>query len=294
MNIMQEEAHVAAVKLQRHSLESARAYERSVYLQQENDLLKAELLTLRLSSTQTDAASTSNAHVQELTLSLRKLSHKLTLTEEALRQKTKTWITAQADVTKARIAIEAAFGLIDKLRAREEAQEVRAGELEMRVQKLEEEMRMSDFTIAEYAALVRDMEARPRSLDSTDSRTDGRTDPIPISTLSQGKLKLQHLIDNFRSQHDDTFLELQKTRGELEFARVRLDSEKKYEQALITELTQAKGELDKLKISDDTAAKMVARYMQVFVLSSLSCETEISPGNSLNRQQIRSSHPLTR
>lgn len=158
---------------------------------------------------------------------------------------------------------EAAYELIDKVHAREEAEKVRAGELEVRIQKLEEEMRMSDLTIAEYAALVRDMEARPRSLDSA---SNGHANPIPLSTLSEGKLQLQHLIDDFRSRHDDTVLELQKTRGELEFAQSRLDSEKKYERALITELTQAKGELDQLKISDDTAAKMVARYMSVLIL----------------------------
>ena len=90
------------MKLQRYSLDTTRTHKQTVSLKRENDLLKVELAVLRATPTPSDLSFASQAHIQELTLSLRKLSHKLTLTEEVLLAKTEALITAQADLTKAR------------------------------------------------------------------------------------------------------------------------------------------------------------------------------------------------
>ena len=234
------------MKLQRHSLDTARTHERAVHLERENDLLKAELAVLR-ASPHPDSTSASQTHVQELTLSLRKLSQKMSLTEEKLLQSTTAIVSAQADSMKARAALEAAY----ELGAR----------------------------VSEYAALVRGMEARNKSSDS-----NGHLDEMTLaSTLGDGKLSLERVVNEFQAQHDELSQELDRTKAELEVTRSQLYAGKKGEDTVVTELGRTKTELEKLKVDDGTAAKMVARYMYEFVSSlPISLFTPAS-GNSLSR-----------
>ena len=258
------------MKLQRYSLDTARTHERAVSLKRENDLLKAELAVLRATPTPTDLSFSSQADIQELTLSLRKLSHKLTLTEEALLAKTEALITAQADLTKAQIGLEVAYELGVELRSREDVEKVRAKKLELKIMQLEEAIRMSDVAIAEYAKLVRDMEARPMSLGSTVQPSKERAgDANIMSALSEGRFNSQHLAENFRAQCEELHHEVLGLQGELEVARSQLEAENKGEKAILAECAWMKTELDKLKIDDKTAAKLVARYMSVSYILSL-------------------------
>lgn len=266
------------MKLQRHSLDTARTHERAVHLERENDLLKAELAVLR-ASPHPDSTSASQTHVQELTLSLRKLSQKMSLTEEKLLQSTTAIVSAQADSMKARAALEAAYELGARVRGREETGKAKERDLEWQIRKLEEQLKMSDVVVGEYAALVRGMEARNKSSDS-----NGHLDEMTLaSTLGDRKLSLERVVNEFQAQHDELSQELDRTKAELEVARSQLYAGKKGEDTVVTELGRTKTELEKLKVDDGTAAKMVARYMYEFV-SSLPISLFIpASGNSLSR-----------
>lgn len=258
--LCQEECHASALKFQRRSLDNAQSHERAERLQRENDLLKAEIALLRANPAQSEPSSESKAHIQELTLSLRRLSHKLTLSEELLLERTKELLSTQAKVVEAQTARNATNGLVEELRAREEAERNSMRDLALRVRKQEEELRMSDVVICEYADLVRQLEARSKMGDQDGIHTKSAT---LDSALSHGRFDLQQVIESFRSQYDETYLELEKTRGELEVARSQLLAKEQAEQAIMENFALTKAELDQLKINDETAAKMVARYMYV-------------------------------
>lgn len=239
-------------------------------LKRENELLKTELAVLRATPTPADASFASQALIQELTLSLRKLSHKLTLTEEALLAKTEALITAQADLTKAQIGLEVVYELGAELRSREDVEKVRVKELELKIMQLEEAARMSDVAIAEYAKLVRDMEARPISLSLTARPSKEHAGDANItSALSEGRFNSQHLAENFRAQYEELHHEVLGLQSELEVTRSQLEAENKGETAILAECAWTTTELDKLRIDDKTAAKLVARYMSVSYILSL-------------------------
>ncbi|KAF9524456.1 hypothetical protein CPB83DRAFT_897854 [Crepidotus variabilis] len=247
----QEEAHLSAVKLQRYSLDTARTHERSSRLERDNELLRAELAVLRDSNRAHDPL-TSQMHVQELTLSLRKLSEKLTLTEEALLEKTTSLVNAETDSIKARVAQDAAYELGATVRGREEAGKLREWDLELKISTLEEQLRMSDAVVGEYAALVRGMEGR----------TKNSTDSTISSVLPQNKLDLQHMVEKFQQEHVETLQELERTRSILDVVNAKLNGQRTGEEALRAEYGRTRTELERLKIDDGTAAKMVSRYMQ--------------------------------
>ena len=264
----QEESHASAVKFQRRSLDNAQCHERAAHLQRENDLLKAELALLRATPAQSESSSESKAHIQELTLSLRRLSHKLTLAEEVLLDKTKALVNTQANVAKAQAARDAANGLAAEIRTRSEAERTNMRDLALRVRKQEEELRMSDVVICEYAELVRQLEARSRTGDEANADSVRTKSSTLDSALPHGRFDLQQVIEGFHSQYDETCQELEKTRGELDVARSQLLANQQAEQAVMEDFALTKAELDQLKINDGTAAKMVARYMFVLVFFS--------------------------
>jgi hypothetical protein len=289
-----EESHASAVKFQRRSLDNAQCHERAANLQRENDLLKVELALLRATPEQSEPSSAAKAHIQELTLSLRKLSHKLTLAEEVLLDKTKALLHTQANVEKARAARDAANGLAAEIRAREEAERTTTRDLSLRVRRQEEELRMSDVVIREYAELVRQLEARSKTGEQADADPIRAKSSMLDSVLPQGRFDLQQVVEGFRSQYDEIFQELEQTRGELEVARSQLLAKLQAEQAIMEDFAVTKAELDQLKINDGTAAKMVARYMFVLVflyilLSRLRDNMNSILGNSLNRRPTPSS-----
>jgi len=138
-------------------------------------------------------------------------------------------------------------------------------DLALRVRKQEEELRMSDVVIGEYAELVRQLEVRSKNGGQSNADAIRTKSSTLDSALSHGRFDLQQVIEGFRSQYDETYQELEKTRGELQIARSQLFAKQQAEQAVMEDFAQTKAELDQLKINDGTAAKMVARYMFVLV-----------------------------
>ena len=214
--------------------------------------------------------------MQQLTLSLRRLSEKLTLTEDALSNKTAELAQANADLLKARLAAENAYELAARVRGREEAAVIRETDLQWRLKSAEEEKMMSLVAVGEYANLVRSMEARMGlgststlvSPDGTKVEGDlekhysGDTSSVALAnSLVEGKIGLKRLLSEFQSDTEELHHQLEQLRGELEGLKSTYDAERKGTHTLHQELAKAQAELHMLKIDDNTAAKMVSRYM---------------------------------
>ncbi|KJA24164.1 hypothetical protein HYPSUDRAFT_200683 [Hypholoma sublateritium FD-334 SS-4] len=245
----QEEAHASAVKLQRYSLDSSRTHERAVHLERENDLLKAELAVLRANPHPDDGAHSSD---------------KIESTEDALLSKTTELIHAQTETIKAKAAAEGAYELGARVRGREEAALARERGLQNRIMQLEEDARIADVALKEYAALVREMETRrSSSVTENDDDVEVVDQGTRISaTVFEGKLTRSKLHDQFKAETDALQKQSQQITNELEVSKSLLGAESKVNAALVQELGNTKAALEKLHLEDSTAAKMVSRYMQ--------------------------------
>ncbi|KAI0293560.1 hypothetical protein BC826DRAFT_1014818 [Russula brevipes] len=242
----QHEAHTSALKLQRHSLEAAMAIERAQALEHENTAARAELVALR-------AHPDSTPHPAELQLP------EFTL---ALRQ-------MQGAASRAHFAAESAFGVAAVL-ARERA-------LLLRLRAAEEEGRMMDRAVTEYADLLAVLApSQPPLPPPKDSiaHAAGRN-PLTASpqeqngsgtsrfeALQEQKAGLYRLVEEFEGTKEALRDEIGKVQIELEGVRTELEAERKGAEEEHQRLTNALTELERLKHDDNAAAKMVSRYMK--------------------------------
>ena len=210
--------------------------------------------------------------VSELTLALRRLSDKLTAVEETLLVRTKELADARSELANAQHEIEAARALAADARAREEEGLAREREQGRKLKAAEEERRMADLVVQEYANLVRKLEGRARAPSGASSassidlqRHDTGSTTTLLDSLSEGKLGLQKLLEYFNGQNERLEAEIAKLHGdngllykELEVARLGAEHDRR-------ELANAIQELDKYRADDNTATKMVSRYMFVSI-----------------------------
>ncbi|KZT23990.1 hypothetical protein NEOLEDRAFT_1117271 [Neolentinus lepideus HHB14362 ss-1] len=267
----QHEAHASSVKLQRHSLETSHALERTHVLERENAILREELAVLR--SHPDISPHPATLQVNELTLSLRRLSDKLTYTEEALLTRTTQLSNALGEVSRAKHDAEAAYELAAKGRAREEEGKARERELESRVRVAEEERKMTDLVVQEYADLVRSLEGRKSSIAtsrriasddgsaSIASAASGSSTTL-VESLSEGKSGLQKLMAEYNGEVERLEAEVENLRGQLNIAQAKLQAEQKSRQEDRDSMARARTQLDQLKADDNAAAKVVSRYMK--------------------------------
>ncbi|RPD66590.1 hypothetical protein L226DRAFT_609403 [Lentinus tigrinus ALCF2SS1-7] len=263
----QHEAYATSLKLQRHSLEAAQALDHARALERENTRLRDEITVLRDSP---DTTPTETAfQVPELTLALRRLSDKLTAVEETLLERTKEVVDVRSELASAQHEIEAARALAAEARAREEEGLARERELERKVRATEEERRMADLVVQEYAALVRKLEGRskapstPSSASSMDIQHSSNGSATTLADgLAEGKLGLQKLLEEFNGRHERLQSDIAKLHGdngllykELEVARQGANHDR-------DELAKTLHELDTYRADDNTATKMVSRYMK--------------------------------
>ncbi|KAI0748392.1 hypothetical protein C8Q80DRAFT_1102800 [Daedaleopsis nitida] len=263
----QHEAHVASLKLRRHSLEASQAVEHARSLERENTRLKEEVAFLRANpdTTPTDASF----RIPELTLALRRLSDKLTAVEEALSVRTKESVDACSELVGAQHEVSAARAVAAEACAREEEGLARERELERKLRAAEEERRLSDLVVQEYADLVRKLEGRPKvhlappSSSSVDlQRSTNGSETTLVDTLSEGKLGLHKLLEEFNGRNERLQADISKLHNdngllykELEVARQGVEHDR-------TRLAETLHELDKYRADDNTATKMVSRYMK--------------------------------
>ncbi len=97
------------MKLQQHALTTPNSHERLIQLERENALLKSEL-ELTCIRIPPNLILQFSSH-RKLTLSLKRLSDKLSLTEDTLLERTTQLTHANAELTKAKVAAEGAYAL---------------------------------------------------------------------------------------------------------------------------------------------------------------------------------------
>ncbi|KAI0689426.1 hypothetical protein BC835DRAFT_1418520 [Cytidiella melzeri] len=257
----QHEAHAASVKLQRYALNNSNAIQHAHALEQENARLREELEILRAHPDSAPQAAT--LQVPELTLALRKLSDKLTLTEGTLLARSIELVHAQSELRKARQERDVVLVAARQVNARVEEGKLRERELLRKAQAAEEETKLANMVLEEYAALVRKLEGRSSNSSSISREGDHSTSqPTPASSFTEGKAGLQRLLSEFNKENERLAFELGKVRSESELVHAQLEAERQRSEADRESLAKIILELDQYRADDTTAAKMVSRYMK--------------------------------
>lgn len=284
----QDEAHTTSIKLQRHSLDAASAHDRLSLLERENDVLRKEIAVLR-AYPHPDASHDSHpavSQVRQLTLSLRILSDKLSQTEEALLTRTAALVDASNEAKKAKHAADGAYQFAARVRRRDEEEMGKERELQGKLKATEEKLSMSDLAVKEYAGLVRTLEnklAASRAAIGRDSVSAVRDTTVydhSGASLSQsfeeGKFGLQRLLSEFSQESERQHAEIERLQGELAMSKVQLEAQYLSIEEERIELAETQAELQKLRVDDNTAAKMVSRYMTFSQASTNSLQTSLS------------------
>ncbi|KZT71338.1 hypothetical protein DAEQUDRAFT_810018 [Daedalea quercina L-15889] len=263
----QHEAHAASVKLQRHSLDTTHAIERAYALESENAKLREEVATLKAHPD--TAPHPAELQVQELTIAHRRLSDKLTLTEEALFSRTSELISTQSDFAKIQNSVDAAHELAAQRQGQVKVAEAKQRELERKLRAAEEERKLSDLVVQEYADLVRTLEGRPRTQAASASAASfplgnagNNSSATLVDSLSEGKSGLQKLLGELNGEHEQLGAEVSRLQGELTGLESELQVERKRGLDDRAQLAQSLVDMERYRIDDNTAAKMVSRYMK--------------------------------
>ena len=246
---------------------------------------------------------------------MRRASDKLSLSEDALRERTAQFVDMQGAASRAHHAAENAFGVAAGARAREEEALVRERGLMLQLRVAEEEGWMMDRAVREYADLVRALERR-QSLPSSPPRPSLPSPPTPppkqalpdgahtsngkppeqdkngksaFESLQEREEGLHRLAGEFEGTNKALSDEIGRLQVELDGARSELEAERKAAGEERLRLSNALAELERNKHDDNAAAKMVSRYMYVqfshhfFPIK----DAPTSTGSSPKPQQIR-------
>ncbi|KAL0946430.1 hypothetical protein HGRIS_012653 [Hohenbuehelia grisea] len=275
----QSEAHGLSVKLQRHTLQNSQEAERVQLLEYENGLLRTEVESLRLA----ELPDSQQQQIHQMTLSMRVLSSKLSLTEDALLARTTELAEATSASDKATAQAASAYALAAQVRYREEEVKVRERELERRLLAAEEERKMAELAVSEYADFVRSLETRPEpgksppslALQASSSSGSNSSQTTLVSNLSEGKSGLHKLLSEFNTSTDKLHEEITRLETELETLNARYDAQIKSGQQASAQTARARFELDKHLLDDNTAAKMVSRYMSFSQSQIISLQSRI-------------------
>jgi CII-binding regulator of phage lambda lysogenization HflD len=215
-----------------------------------------------------DLAAVNASHqVAELTLALRSLSDKLTATELALVARTTELATALNDIRKQRYEVERAKEEASRQRGIKIQHEEREREMERRIQAAEQERNMTDLVVQEYADLVRTLEGRQRSPShsrtSSNASGSGTVSESLVNGLASNRQGLQKLLSEFSASSQALEAEISRLHGELESLAAQRDAEQRATADERAQAAQVTVELERLRVDDNTSAKMVSRYMYV-------------------------------
>lgn len=255
--------------------------------------MREELETLRANPDSTPHPAA--LQVPELTLALRKLSDKLTATEETLLTRTAELLHTREALSQAHHDSSAARELANQARAREEAAKERERQMALRAKAAEEERKMTDFVVQEYADLVRSLQGQGHSHSRNPSATsqNGGSEevsapPTPADSLVEGRSGLQRLLSEFNGESEKLTSELHRMQGDIDSLTASLEVERKSSEEIRSQLAEALVQLDKCKADDTTATKMVSRYMSVLLTVFLCALLNFLHlvGNSRNLQQM--------
>ncbi|KAG2154114.1 hypothetical protein DEU56DRAFT_773219 [Suillus clintonianus] len=262
----QHEAHQAALKLQRYTLAAAQTNARLHLLESQHSLLASELATLRAHSLPPPNSQSDIHVVQELTLALRRSSEKLDLTEHALAERAAELVNILNEAHRARHDAEGAYKLAASARAREEEGKVRERGLATRLQAAEEERRLIELVVHEYADLVRSLDGRKSSLGNgsavLQNASASASSLTLVEGLHEGKTNLHRLMTEFAFENEKSETTITQLRNDIATLESILDAERKTAAQDRAQLAKAQLDLEILKLDDTTAAKMVSRYMK--------------------------------
>ncbi|TFY71550.1 hypothetical protein EVG20_g1436 [Dentipellis fragilis] len=256
----QREAHASSLKLQRHSLESTYALEKAQALQRENAALREELAALHAHPD--TSPHPAELQVPEMTISLRKLSDKLTETEQTLFARTSELANALGDLNKLKQEVAGAYLLSSESRQKEESSKARERELARRVKAAEEDREMMDRVVQQYADLVRTLEGRKSRASGVSHAENGSTNAALEETLKDGKSGLHRLLEEFNAETEKLEQEIGRLHGELAILESKLEAQTRSAEDDRQRMAEAQTELDTHKADDSAATKMVSRYMK--------------------------------
>ena len=231
--------------------------------------------------------------MQELTIAHRRLSDKLTLTEEVLLARTTELAHAQSDISKIQNSVDAAYELAAQRQGQVQVTEAKQRELERKLRAVEEERKLSDLVVQEYAELVRTLEGRSRTQAASASAASfplgnvgNNSSATLVDSLSEGKSGLQKLLGELNGEHEQLGAEISRLQGDLANLASELDVERQRGNDDRAQLAQALVELERYRIDDNTAAKMVSRYMSVWFYARMLCAlSSLLSGSSPNQLQ---------
>jgi methyl-accepting chemotaxis protein len=172
---------------------------------------------------------------------------------------------------KARHEADGAYKLAASARAREEDAKVRERDMEAHLRATEEERRLIEIVVHEYADLVRSLEGRKSSIGNGSALLQNGSASASSLTLvegfSEGKSSLHRLMSEFASESEKRESTITQLHDQIANLESVLDSERKTVAQHRAQLAETQVELATLKLDDTTAAKMVSRYMYVLLLS---------------------------
>ncbi|KAF7309249.1 hypothetical protein MIND_00295200 [Mycena indigotica] len=294
----QTEAHASALNLQHHVLSTSALNERVAQLEADNALLSTEVEVLRANPSPSTAETSPNGQetVAELTLSLRRLSAKLTLTESSLAEATQTLVAQTNSAREAGHAASEAYALAARARAREEEWRVVANTRERELDSAKEEARLSDLVVREYAGLVRTLEGRKSTTSLTTSPViktfqDSTTTLVePKETIESQKTQLAELKSALTTQAAEYFAQINALEKERDETNARFGAANALTVELGEELAKAKFEAEQAKVDDKSAAGMVERYMKFTQQTTQSLHSSL---NALRERHTATTSTLT-
>ncbi|TDL27319.1 hypothetical protein BD410DRAFT_782408 [Rickenella mellea] len=266
VTIYQEEANASSVKLQRQSLEYSNALNQANILHSENERLRKEVQVLR---THPDTTPHGDAlQVQELTLALRRLSEKLTLTENTLLQRTSELRHALREKRVAEHSEREAHHFASRLKENELEGRQRERELAQLLGDTEEAKKRADGVVKEYAELVKSMEGRQKRTISSSQPVEQLNEdvllvsPRSVDTLPDDIIGRKKLIQEMNDHTNGLEAEILRLHGEIETRDSRIEALKKAGKEEAEKLVAAEMQVQKLLTDDKAAARMVSRYMK--------------------------------
>ncbi|KAJ6496180.1 hypothetical protein C8R45DRAFT_866090 [Mycena sanguinolenta] len=296
----QNEAHSSAIKLQRHALDTSAYSERIVQLEAENRLLHTELGVLR--DNPSPEKDKENDTVSELTLSLRRLNAKLSLTEAALAEHTRTLEETTALASQQTHAANEAYALAARLRGREEEGRQREAGLERALLQAREETRLTDRVVGEYAALVRKLEGRTSISLGSASATKlafGHTHSRSVTSLEDSKAQLEHsktdladLVHTFADQISSLTARIASLESERDVAQAQLAASRTLVAELGDALATAKFEREQARVDDRSAAGMVERYMRFTQQTTTSLHASLTALRARHAATLETLHSM--
>ncbi|KAK7018915.1 hypothetical protein R3P38DRAFT_1278667 [Favolaschia claudopus] len=272
----QTESHAASINLQRHALTSTTHATRVVELEAENKLLRDELAILRANPASPSSSSSSSSTfittapedpqttITQLTLSLRHLSSKLTLTESALSSALLATTQAESLAKEREFRAEQAYALADRANAAREEAWGHAKRLARMLTERQREVDGLEGVVRDYAELVRRLEGRGSiSAGGGHARQASASGSTPTLVEQDPEAMPPALSETEKAEstlHPDA--ETQTLLDSLDLARAELAAAQTLISDLGTELAKAKYEREVARVEDRSAAGMVERYMK--------------------------------